>query len=83
MDQDRELVAAEPRGGVDRAHAVLQPPRDLLQHLVAGGVPEAVVDVLEVVDVEEQHRHGQLVAALGGERVLDAVAEQRRGWAGR
>ena len=56
-DQDRELVAAEARGGVDRAHAVVQPPRDLLQHLVAGGVAEAVVDVLEVVHVEEQHGH--------------------------
>ena len=41
VDQDRELVAAEARGGVDRAHAVLQAPSDLLQDLVAGGVAEA------------------------------------------
>ncbi len=38
---------------------------------------EAVVDVLEVVDVQEQDGHGQLAAALGDEGVLDAVAEQR------
>ena len=75
--QDRELVAAEPRGRVDRAHAVGQAPGDHLEDLVAGGVAEAVVDVLEVVEVEEQHRHRPLVAAAPDERVLDAVAEQR------
>ena len=38
---------------------------------------EAVVDVLEVVDIEEQHCHGQAVAPLARERVTDTVAEQR------
>ena len=30
--------------------------RDLLQHLVAGGVPEGVVDLFEVVEVDQQQR---------------------------
>jgi hypothetical protein len=76
-DEDRELVAAEARGGVDRTHAVLQAPPDLPEHLVAGGVPEAVIDVLEVVHVQEQDRHGQAVAPAADERMFDAVAEER------
>jgi len=45
---------------------------------VAGAVPEAVVDPLEVVEVE--HEHGDLalrVAAAGRERVGEAVDEQQ------
>ena len=37
---------------------------------------EAVVHVLEVVEVEEHDRHRPPVAAVVGERLLDAVAEQ-------
>ena len=76
VQQDRELVAAEAGGRVDGPHRVLQAASDLPEHDVAGGVAEAVVDVLEVVDVHEQDRHRQVVAALAGERVADAVAEQ-------
>ena len=76
VDQDRELVAAEAGGGVHRAHAVLQAAAHLLQDLVAGVVAERVVDVLEVVHVHEQDGHRHVLAALGGERVTDAVAEQ-------
>ena len=77
MNQDRELVAAEAGGGVDGAHAVLQPASDLPQDHVTNAVTETVVDVLEVIDVHEQHSDGQAVAALAGERVRDAIAKQR------
>ena len=50
---------------------------DLLQDGVAGGVSEAVVDRLEVVEVDEDHAHRRLLARRPGERVLDAVGEQR------
>src|SRR5438067_1033751 len=43
----RKLVAAEP----ERFAALAQPARDLRQDPVADGMPEAVVDPLEVVDV--------------------------------
>ena len=39
--------------------------------------PSAVVDALEVVEVEEQDGHGLAGACRPGEGVLDAVAEQR------
>ena len=56
LEQDDELVAAEARRGVGGAHAPDQPPRGLAQELVAGRVAEAVVDVLERVEVDEQDR---------------------------
>ena len=41
LQQDRELVAAQPRGGVGRAQAFLEPFAHLAQQLVAGGVARA------------------------------------------
>ena len=77
LEQERELVAAEARRRVDRPQALLQPGRDLDQELVAGGVAEAVVDRLEVVEVEEQQGDVVPAAPRTLERVLDAVQQQR------
>ena len=41
---DDELVAAQARDRVGRAHRGGQPRREREQHLVAGGVAERVVD---------------------------------------
>ena len=49
---EHELVAAEPGEQVAGARDVADPARHLAEHLVAGGVPERVVDELEVVEVE-------------------------------
>jgi hypothetical protein len=44
------------------------PPRDVLQQLVARRVAEAVVDVLEAVQVEEENRETEVgLTAAGGE----------------
>ena len=48
--QHGELVTADPRHDVGMAQALLQESRHSLEHIVAGLVPEGVVDVLEVVD---------------------------------
>ena len=77
LDQDRELVAAEARGRVGRPHGLQQADGDRLQHLVAGGVAEAVVDRLEVVEVEEDDGDAGALARGAGEGVLDPVGEQR------
>ena len=74
LDHHRELVAAEARDHVLGAQARAQPRGDRHQQLVAGGVAEAVVDGLEVVEVDEQHRE---LAAPVGDRGLDLVGEQR------
>ena len=52
----RKLLAPEARDEVDAADVLLQPPRELAQHRVAGVVAEAVVDRLELVEVDHHHR---------------------------
>ena len=74
---DDELVAAEPRDGVRAADDVLQAAAERDQQLVAGLVAERVVDRLELVDVEQQHRDVALRALRAGERLADAVVEER------
>ena len=74
LEQDRELVAAEAGDGVGRAHRVGQALADVAQKLIAGVVPEAVVDLLEPVEVEHQHRHGLSGARRPGERMIEPVA---------
>ena len=71
-----ELVAALARHGVHLAHARDQPPRHVLQDEVAGVVAERVVDHLEAVEVEEQHRHVALLAARGHDRLVEAVLHE-------
>ena len=50
---------------------------DLLQQLVAGAVAEAVVDLLEPVEVDEQHREHVPGPRGAGQRLVEPVAEQR------
>src|SRR4029078_9285453 len=64
---DGELVAAEPESLAQRA----EPARDLGQHRVAGRMAVAVVDLLEVVEVEEADGER---AARGG-RLLEVHLE--------
>ena len=77
FEQERELVATEPGDRVHRAQHRLQPVRQPRQQAVAGGVPERVVDLLEVVDVEEQDRDRGVVAARAVQSDAEAVEEQR------
>ena len=56
-----ELVAAEAGEEIGLARRAPEPCRGLLQHLVADGVAMRVVDRLEVVEVDAEHR--RLVAA--------------------
>ena len=53
LEEDRELVATEAGGGVARPDREAKALADRLQDLVPGRMPEAVVEVLEVVHVEE------------------------------
>jgi hypothetical protein len=58
------------------AQAAAQPGPDLAQQPVPGAVAEAVVDHLEVVQVDEEHGQAAAVAARPGQRVPDPVVEQ-------
>ena len=77
LEQDDELVAAEARRGVDAADAAGEPVRGLAKQIVAGRVTERVVDVLEHVEIDEQHG-GLRLPALGPDQgVLEAVDQQQ------
>ena len=67
-----ELVAAEPGDQVTVAARPGQPAGDGAEQLVAGAVPERVVDDLEAVEVQEQQ--GQLPALH--EQVLELLGER-------
>ena len=56
VEQHAELLPAPARRHVARARRVVEPARDLAQHEVADLVAVAVVDALEVVDVDERDR---------------------------
>ena len=61
FDDHRELVAAQPRDRIHLAQESLEALRHDLEHPVAGGVSEGIVDLLEAVEVEEhQPDHGLL-----------------------
>ncbi len=75
LEQDSELVAAEPRHAVALANALGQHVGDLDQGLVPGLVAERVVDHLEAVDVDEQHRRAVVVAADPVDRAFELVQE--------
>ena len=54
------------------AHRGAQPLGDRDEQLVAGAVAERVVDLLEAVEVEEEHGHAAASARRRRERVLRA-----------
>ena len=75
-EHDRELVAAEPGQRVALAQRAAEALGDDLEQLVAVVVPERVVDLLEAVEVDEQHRD-RAVRAHALDRALDALVEER------
>ena len=80
VEQHAELIAADAPDDVARPHGVLQAVRDDAQHRIAGQVAQRVVDLLEIVEVEEQHRAGAVgrVARLD-QRELRAALERTTG----
>ena len=69
--EDGELVAAE----TERLTALAEAARHLRQHAVARGVAEAVVDPLEVVDVDQADRHGHVLLLGLDQGLLEPLVE--------
>ena len=76
MQQQAKLVAAPARYRIARTHATAEAFGGLPEQAVAGVVAEAVVDFLELVEVDEQHRRHLLVAIRHLHRLLQAVDEK-------
>ncbi len=75
--EDRELVTAETGHGVARSQHATEAVADGHEELVAGFVSQAVVDDLEVVEVEEEHRDATGAARRAIHRLADPVHEER------
>jgi hypothetical protein len=71
-----ELIAPESSQRVAVAQRAIQTLRDANQQLVAGVVPEVVVDHLEAVQVDEQHGGHCSLATGFGDRLRDSVVQQ-------
>ena len=76
-DDDGELVAAEPRDGIDLADGILEARGRLLDQLVAARMAERVVDGLEAVEVDIEQADLPVGARDGKQRALQPVLEQR------
>ncbi len=76
LEQERELVAAEPGDGVAWSQALRQPLRRRQQDLVADEMAERVVDDLEAVEVEEEDGARRRRARAAADGVLEAVLEE-------
>ena len=73
---DGELVAAQPSDGVGTADHAQQARGRCLEDAVTGGVAERVVDDLEVVQVQEQHRHAAALPPGAHHRTRQALGQQ-------
>ena len=76
LDQDGELVAAEPRRQLLGTHVAAQALGEGDEQLVAGRVAEVVVDRLEPVQVDEEHDRLGAVGRCALERLVDAGVEE-------
>ncbi len=77
VEDDPEFVAADARDGVARAHAAHEPLADGDEQPVAHEVAEALVDDLEPVEAEQDHRDGPgVVRLVAGEGVRDPVGQE-------
>jgi hypothetical protein len=74
--QHDELVPTDPSHGVLRAKDAIQAPCHLDQKLVSCGVPEAVVDELEIVEVEEYQGDLPAASRLASQRVAESIHQQ-------
>ena len=77
LAQHRELVAAEPGGGVAGPQQGGEPMCELDQHGVTRSMAELVVHRLEAVEVEIEQMARSGVAAAMGQEVADPLREQR------
>jgi hypothetical protein len=74
--QDCELVAAEAGDGVVGAGAFSQARSDPAQQFVADRMAEAIVDSLEIIEVEAQHGHLPAMGCDLRQAVAHLVSEQ-------
>ncbi len=73
---DLELVAAEASDLSRLADHVAETQRHQPQQCVAGGVPERIVDDLEAVEIEQEHRATKLAPDGAHQRIVECPAKR-------
>ena len=81
VEGDDELLAAPPPG--ERRLAERDDLGEAPQHVVAGAVAVHVVDPLEVVEVDERHRHRRAVRRGPPHHALEHPLAPSPGWPAR
>ena len=76
LHEQRDLLAAVARDEIRAARVARDHPRDRDQHVVAGRVTVAVIDALEVVEIEEHERDAAAIALHALELERERLAEQ-------
>ena len=71
-----KFITAKAGKGILFPYRASQPLGDLLQHLVAHGMTETVVDLLELIEVYIEHRKQLPAAADTAQGLLETVEEQ-------
>jgi hypothetical protein len=72
---ERKLIAAKASYGVRFTQASGEPSCSLREQAVTSSVPESVVDVFEMIQIQDQKRSGPLGAARVRDSLPEAVAE--------
>jgi hypothetical protein len=76
-EDDAELVAAKPRHCIERAHDAGDAARNGEQHGIGGRVADALLELHETIDIDEEHGRLDAVWHAGAhQRALEAVEEQ-------
>ena len=71
-----ELVPAESGHRVVGTDDLVEAAGEHLEQLVSGGVAMGVVDVLEAIEVEEQHRGGGSLPLADGQVLGESVLQE-------
>src|SRR3984957_20088269 len=72
-EQDNEFIAALATDRVGIPHTSEQSFRHALKERIAGGMPQRIVDIFEMIHIQKDHRTGSLLAASQGNRLSDPV----------
>ena len=78
IDQNDDEFVTPRRPRCRSPHAILQPARHLDEDTIADVVPQGIVDGLEAVQVDEQHRELALIPRAGRNGVLGWLSRAKR-----
>ncbi len=80
---DDEFVSPEPGDDVTGPDLMLHAAGDLLEQFVPRGMSQTVVDLLEAIQVDEQHAHQGALAFGAQEGLVQAIQQEHAVWQAR